>query len=204
MSIRKPLSRPLSRRAFLATLAGASGAALLGACQGLSGTAGEAPRPATTTQPVEPTAVPSQAYSAPGSSGAYSGKTVAIQVWGGGFAQVIRDLVQPAFERDNDVLLTVAEASSVLAGVGLRVGSVTTTEAQAMLGGVIAVAHAQENMIVVDQNPRAGALVSLNDPPAVDLEVQAPPEAIPEPASVLLFATGLALILILVMRRRAG
>jgi hypothetical protein len=99
--------------------------------------------------------------------------------------------------------ITVAEASSVLAGVGLRVGNVTSTQQLAVLGGIIGVARAQENMIVVDQHPEAGELVSLDDPPAVDLEVEAPPEAIPEPASVLLFATGLALIVLLMMRRRA-
>jgi hypothetical protein len=99
--------------------------------------------------------------------------------------------------------ITVAEASSVLAGVGLRVGNVTSTQQLAVLGGIIGVARAQENMIVVDQSPEAGELVSLDDPPAVDLEVEAPPEAIPEPASVLLFATGLALIVLLMMRRRA-
>jgi hypothetical protein len=59
-------------------------------------------------------------------------------------------------------------------------------------------------MIVVDQNPEAGELVSLDDSPTVDLDVEAPPEAISEPASLVLFATGLALIVIVMMRRRAG
>ncbi|HEX2477980.1 MAG TPA: PASTA domain-containing protein [Geminicoccaceae bacterium] len=99
---------------------------------------------------------------------------------------------------------TVVEATSILAGVGLRVGNVTTTQQLAMLAGIIGVAQAQENMIVIDQNPEAGALVSLDDPPAVDLEVEAPPAAIPEPGSLLLFATGLALIVIAMLRRRAG
>jgi PASTA domain len=100
--------------------------------------------------------------------------------------------------------VTVSEASIILAGVGLRIGNVTSTQRAAMIPGVIGVAQAQESMIVVDQNPEAGELVSLDDPPAVDLEVEAPPDAIPEPTSLLLFATGLALIVIVLMRRRAG
>ena len=100
------------------------------------------------------------------------------------------------------------EATSILAGVGLRVGNVTITQQRAMLDGVIRVAWAQDNlqqgMMVVDQEPKAGTLVSLDDPPDVDLEVEASPEAIPEPASVLLFATGLAFVVIVLMRRRAG
>jgi hypothetical protein len=99
---------------------------------------------------------------------------------------------------------TVSDAQVILASVGLRVGNVTMTQQRAMLHGIIGVAWAQENMIVVDQNPAAGELVSLDESPAVDLDVEAPPDAIPEPASVLLFATGLALIVIVIMRRRAG
>lgn len=99
---------------------------------------------------------------------------------------------------------TVSEAARILSGVGLRIGNVRAAEQRAMLDGIIGVARAQENMIVVDQQPEAGELVSMDDPPAVDLEVEAPPDAIPEPASLLLFATGLALIVIVMMRRRAG
>jgi hypothetical protein len=97
---------------------------------------------------------------------------------------------------------TVVEATNILAGIGLRVGNVTTAQQLSVLGGFIGVAQAQENMIVVDQNPEAGELVSLDDPPAVDLEVEAPAAAIPEPGSLLLFATGLALIVIVMLRRR--
>jgi hypothetical protein len=99
---------------------------------------------------------------------------------------------------------TVSDAQITLASVGLRVGNVTMTQQRAMLDGIIGVAWAQENMIVVDQNPEAGELVSLDDSPTVDLDVEAPPEAIAEPASLVLFATGLALIVIVMMRRRAG
>lgn len=99
---------------------------------------------------------------------------------------------------------TVSDAASILAGVGLRVGNVTITPQRAMLDGIIGVAWAQENMIVVDQDPDAGELVSLDDRPDVDLEVEAPPDAIPEPASLLLFATSLAFIVIVLMRRRTG
>jgi hypothetical protein len=73
-----------------------------------------------------------------------------------------------------------------------------------MLDGIIGAAWAQEELIVIDQNPDPGTLVSALDPPAVDLEAEAPPEAIPEPASLLLFATGLALIVIAMARRRAA
>lgn len=99
---------------------------------------------------------------------------------------------------------TVSDAARILAGVGLRVGNVRAAERRAMLEGIIGVARAQENMIVVDQHPEAGELVSMEDAPSVDLEVEAPPDAIPEPGSLLLFATGLVLIVIVLMRRRAG
>jgi hypothetical protein len=59
-------------------------------------------------------------------------------------------------------------------------------------------------MIVIDQNPAGGTLVSAIDPPLVDLQVEAPPDAIPEPASLLLFATGLLFIAIVMARRRAA
>ena len=99
---------------------------------------------------------------------------------------------------------TVSDAARILAGVGLRVGNVRAAERRAMLEGIIGVARAQETMIVVDQTPEAGELVSMEDAPSVDLEVEAPPDAIPEPGSLLLFATGLVLIVIVLMRRRAG
>ena len=42
------------------------------------------------------------------------------------------------------------------------------------------------------------------DPPPVDLQAEAPPEPIPEPASLLLFATGLVFVVIAMVRRRTG
>ena len=78
----------------------------------------------------------------------------------------------------------------------------TVTQRQAMLDGIIRVAWALDEMIVIAQHPDAGTLVSAVDPPPVDLEAEAPPEAIPEPASLLLFATGLAFIVIVMARRR--
>jgi hypothetical protein len=73
-----------------------------------------------------------------------------------------------------------------------------------MLDGIIGVAWALEDLIVTDQDPDPGTLVSAVDPPAVNLEAEAPPDAIPEPASLLLFATGLAFIVIVMVRRRNG
>ena len=99
---------------------------------------------------------------------------------------------------------TVSEARSTIEGAGLSVGSVTISQQRAMLDGVIGVAWALEDLIVIDQDPDAGALVSAIDPPAVDLEAEAPPDAIPEPASLLLFATGLVLIVVVMARRRTG
>lgn len=104
----------------------------------------------------------------------------------------------------NAVGVTVAQARSIIEGAGLSVGNVTVTQRQAMLDGIIRVAWALEDLIVIAQNPDPGSLVSAVDPPPVDLEAEAPPEAIPEPASLLLFATGLAFVVIVLARRRGG
>ena len=104
----------------------------------------------------------------------------------------------------NVVGTTVGEARSMIEGAGLSVGNVTVTQRQAMLDGIIRVAWALDEMIVIAQHPDPGTLVSALDPPPVDLEAEAPPEAIPEPASLLLFATGLAFIMIVMVRRRGG
>ena len=104
----------------------------------------------------------------------------------------------------NVVGTTVGEARSMIEGAGLSVGNVTVTQRQAMLDGIIRVAWALEEMIVIAQHPDPGTLVSALDPPPIDLEAEAPPEAIPEPASLLLFATGLAFIMIVMVRRRGG
>jgi hypothetical protein len=104
----------------------------------------------------------------------------------------------------NVIGTTVAEARSMIEGAGLSVGNVTIRQQRAMLDGIIGVAWALEDLIVTGQDPDPGTLVSAVDPPPVDLEAEAPPDAIPEPASLLLFATGLAFILIVMVRRRNG
>jgi PASTA domain/PEP-CTERM motif len=99
---------------------------------------------------------------------------------------------------------TVAEATSMIEAAGLSVGNVTIRQQRAMLDGIIGVAWALEDLIVTSQDPAPGTLVSAVDPSPVDLEAEAPPDAIPEPASLLLFATGLAFIVIVMVRRRTG
>jgi hypothetical protein len=152
----------------------------------------------TSTTPAAP-ALPGGATATGGGGGGAFPSATLPSVGGGGGGAVGDFVLVP------DVVgSTVTDAQIVLASVGLRVGNVTMAQQRAMLHGIIGVAWAQENMIVVDQTPDAGELVSLDESPAVDLDVEAPPDAIPEPASLLLFATGLALIVIVMMRRRAG
>jgi PASTA domain/PEP-CTERM motif len=103
----------------------------------------------------------------------------------------------------NVIGTTVGEARRMIEGAGLSVGNVTVTQRQALLDGIIRVAWALDEMIVIAQHPDPGTLVSAVDPPPIDLEAEAPPQAIPEPASLLLFATGLAFIAIAMARRRA-
>ena len=99
---------------------------------------------------------------------------------------------------------TVSEARIMIEDAGLGVGRVTVRQQRAMLDGLIGVAWAVEDLIVTAQDPVGGTQVPANDPPPVDLEAEAPPDAIPEPGSLLLFATGLAFILIVMVRRRPG
>jgi hypothetical protein len=72
-----------------------------------------------------------------------------------------------------------------------------------MLDAIVGVAWAQsENeATVVDQSPSPGAEANPGDPVDLVAEFSVP---IPEPASLLLFATGLALIVLVVTRRRNG
>jgi hypothetical protein len=102
----------------------------------------------------------------------------------------------------NVIGTTVGEARSMIEGAGLSVGNVAVRQRQALLDGIIRVAWALDEMIVIAQHPDPGTLVSAVDPPPVDLEAEAPPQPIPEPASLLLFATGLALIAIVMAGRR--
>jgi hypothetical protein len=104
----------------------------------------------------------------------------------------------------NVVGVTVAQARSIIEGAGLSVGNLTVTQRRAMIDGIVRVAWALEDLIVIAQNPDPGTLVSAVDPPPVNLEAEAPPEAIPEPASLLLFATGLVFVVIVLARRGGG
>jgi PASTA domain/PEP-CTERM motif len=147
--------------------------------------------PTTTTAPAFPVAGLSL-----GGPGAFPSAALPSVGGGGGGADsiMVPDVVGS----------TVSEARSAIEAAGLSVGNVTISQRRALLDGIIGVAWALEELIVINQNPAPATLVSAVDPPAVDLEAEAPPDAIPEPASLLLFATGLAFIVIVMARRRAG
>jgi hypothetical protein len=97
---------------------------------------------------------------------------------------------------------TVDAAGAMINAAGLSIGTITINEQRAMLDAIIGVASAQSGTdpTVVDQTPSAGTEAALGDP--VDITAEVPVVAIPEPASLLLFATGLALIVIAMARRR--
>ena len=151
--------------------------------------------------PAAPTALTAPALPAAGLSlgGPGAFPSPALPSVGGGGGGGADSIVVP-----NAVGTTVTAARSIIEGAGLRVGNVTIRQQRAMLDGIIGVAWAQQDPIVIDQSPDPGTVVSAVDPPAVDLEAETPPEAIPEPASLLLFATGLVFIVIAMVRRRAG
>jgi PASTA domain len=158
--------------------------------------------PATTSAPTAPAALPAStrrggSASAGTSAAAFPSASLPSVAAGGGGGE--DSVLVP-----NVIGNTVADARSAIEGAGLSVGDVTVTQRKAMLDGVIGVAWALEELIVIGQHPGPGTLVSADDPPPVDLEAEAPPEAIPEPASLLLYATGLAFIVIVMVRRRRG
>jgi hypothetical protein len=97
---------------------------------------------------------------------------------------------------------TVAEARSMINAAGLSIGTVTMEERRAMLDAVVAVARAEDpdSAIVVDQTPDPGTEAGPGEPVDITAEFSVP---IPEPASLLLFATGLLLIVIVMARRRS-
>jgi hypothetical protein len=97
---------------------------------------------------------------------------------------------------------TVGEARNMITGSGLSIGRIAISERRAMLDAIVGVAWAQDQdaATVIDQSPSPGTQASAGD--AVDLTAEfAMP--IPEPASLLLFATGLALIVVVMARRRS-
>lgn len=97
---------------------------------------------------------------------------------------------------------TVAEAKSIITAAQLSIGDITMQERRAMLTPVIGVAWAQneDDATVLDQSPNAGTEAIPGDPVDMAAESSMP---IPEPASLVLFATGLAFILLVMTRRRS-
>ena len=97
---------------------------------------------------------------------------------------------------------TVGEARNMITGSRLSIGRIDISERRAMLDAIVGVAWAQDRdaATVIDQSPSPGTEASPGD--AVDLTAEfAMPIA--EPASLLLFATGLALIVVVMARRRS-
>jgi putative spermidine/putrescine transport system substrate-binding protein len=115
------LQQRRSRRVFLARALAAGGGLLIGglltACQSDS-TAPDRERPTPneppTTAAVEPTDLPpTSAPTAPATGRdrlhPYAGQTVGMMVGSGPMAQLIRDRIQPEFERDHGVSLVIEE-----------------------------------------------------------------------------------------------
>jgi putative spermidine/putrescine transport system substrate-binding protein len=102
----------LSRRRLLAVALGYGAVCqLLQACQPRAASPGPGPaatepppaRPAPTPEHVPPTQV------APGGARPFAGQSVAVRIWSGPFAQVIRDTVKAGFEAEHGVNLTIRE-----------------------------------------------------------------------------------------------
>ncbi|MHA1569355.1 MAG: PASTA domain-containing protein [Alphaproteobacteria bacterium] len=104
----------------------------------------------------------------------------------------------------NLIGLTREEAESVLAALGLVVGTITIEieEAGLRFPSLIPLAHAQacEPGRVVDQTPVAGTPTTLGS--AVDIVLCAEFDDIPEPSSLGLFVVGLGLLILFTWSRR--
>ncbi len=104
----------------------------------------------------------------------------------------------------NLIGLTLEEAESVLAGLGLVVGTITIQDQQAgyRFPSLIPLAHAQECPpgTVIDQTPVAGTPTTLGS--AVDIVLCPPSDDIPEPSSLGLFVVGLGLLILFTWSRR--
>jgi hypothetical protein len=97
---------------------------------------------------------------------------------------------------------TVGEAKSIITAAQLSVGDITMQERRAMLAPVVGVAWAQneDDATVLDQSPNPGTEAVPGDPVDMTAEFSMP---IPEPASLVLFATGLAFVVLVMMWRRS-
>jgi hypothetical protein len=147
--------------------------------------------PAGATAPIAPAFA--TAGTSTGGTGSFPSPVLPPATVGGGGGVVIVP---------NVIGQTVDAASTMINAAGLSIGTVTISERTAMLDAIVGVARAQSesDATVVDQTPNAGTEASPGDP--VDITAEIPVASIPEPASLLLFATGLALIVIVMARRR--
>jgi PASTA domain/PEP-CTERM motif len=150
--------------------------------------------PAAAPAPIAPASIGASTGS--GSSGSFPSQVLPAATAGGGGGEEFVTV-------PNLIGETVAEARNAIAAAGLSIGQITVSERRAMLDGIVGVAWADDadSATVVDQSPPPGAEAGPGDPVDLTAEFSV---AIPEPASLLLFATGLALIVIAMARRRSG
>ena len=120
-------------------------------------------------------------------------------ITGGGSANLV---VVP-----NIIGLTLAQASPIIAGVGLALGVVTiqNTQTGSLVPSIIRSAYAQhcQSDTILTQTPAAGTLVSPGTQITVVLCGQdAQVAAVSEPPSLILFAAGLGLLILFTWSRR--